>query len=131
MSRSATASMVAVVVFAMSPLARCLADPSEQKHIRWLFNGPGVVAMAADPEASRLLDNRQPYVMWGRELRGVPESWNSIPAISFKSFSAIENALESGVNSSKCKRGNVRLRKVALHAGKRAAKSERLLEAGG
>lgn len=96
MSRSATASMVAVVVFAMSPLARCLADPSEQKHIRWLFNGPGVVAMAADPEASRLLDNRQPYVMWGRELRGVPESWNSIPAISFKSFSAIENALKSG-----------------------------------
>ena len=94
-SRSATTSMVAALVFAMSPLAPRPAEPSKLGSIRWLFNGPGVAAMAADPEASRLLDDKQPYVMWGRELRGVPESWNAVPAISFKSFSDIENALES------------------------------------
>ena len=66
------------------------------KPIRWLFNGPGVAAIAADAEVSRLLNNTQPFVMWGRHIPGVPPGWNAIPLISFKSFGAIKDALEMG-----------------------------------
>lgn len=69
---------------------------AETKAIRWLFSGPGVTAMAADPEASRLLDGAEPFVMWGRSLNGVPKSWNAIHVISFKSLSEIKDALETG-----------------------------------
>jgi len=72
------------------------AEASPLKPLRWLFNGPGVAAMAADAEASRLLDNTQPFVMWGRALDGVPQSWNAVHALSCKSFSDIRIALESG-----------------------------------
>ena len=72
------------------------AGAAETKPIRWLFNGPGVAAMAADPEASRLLDGGEPFVMWGRPLSGVPRSWKAIHVLSCKSLSEIEDALATG-----------------------------------
>ncbi len=97
--RCGGAALIAATVIMMSPLFASLSqrsDASESKPIRWLFNGPGVGAMAADSEASGLLDGKQPFVMWGRELRGVPQSWNAIHVISFKSFSEIKNAIDTG-----------------------------------
>jgi hypothetical protein len=72
--------------------ARAAAD----KPIQWLFNGPGVAAMAASPEASRILQNTRPFVMWGRSITGVPPNWGAVPVISFKNFGAIRDALEMG-----------------------------------
>ena len=72
------------------------AQSVTHKPIRWLFNGPGVAAMAADATASRLLNNTRPFVMWGRHLAGIPPGWDAVPLISFKSFSAIREALQMG-----------------------------------
>ena len=52
--------------------------------------------MAANPELSRLLQNMQPFVMWGRSIPGVPRDWRAVPIISLKSFGAIREALQSG-----------------------------------
>ena len=65
------------------------------KPIRWLFNGPGVAAIAADAEVSRLLDHTQPFVMWGRHVPGVPSGWDAVRVMSFKNFGAISNALST------------------------------------
>src|SRR5215475_8703821 len=65
------------------------------KPIRWLFNGPGVAAIAADAEVSRLLDHTQPFVMWGRHVPGVPSGWDAVRVMSFKNFSAIRDALKT------------------------------------
>jgi len=72
------------------------AGAAETKTLRWLFNGPGVAAMAADPEGSRLLDGAAPFVMWGRSLTGVPQSWSAIHVISLKSLAEIKDALSTG-----------------------------------
>jgi hypothetical protein len=72
------------------------ANAVAPKPIRWLFNGPGVAAIAADAEVSRLLDNTRPFVMWGRHVPGVPPGWNAVPLTSFKSFGAIRSALQMG-----------------------------------
>jgi len=69
------------------------------KPIRWLFAGPGVEAISADAEVSRLLNNTRPFVMGPRYLPGVPPGWNAVPIISFKSFGAIRDALQMGAIS--------------------------------
>jgi hypothetical protein len=96
--RNATA-LVAAVVFIVSVMSIASSERGHSatlKPIRWLFNGPGVAAMAQDSEASRLLDGAQPFVMWGRPLQGVPQSWNAVPVISLKSSAEVQNALETG-----------------------------------
>ncbi len=66
------------------------------KPLRWMFHrGPGVAAVAADDEASHLLDNTRPYVLRkARDLFVIPPSWNVIPITPFQSFGAIKAALE-------------------------------------
>ena len=93
---------VAVVGLSSTKLingARAAVD----KPIQWLFNGPGVAAMAASAEASRILQNGRPFVMWGRSLTNVPPDWGAVPVISFKSFGAIKGALEMGTLGSEIK----------------------------
>jgi hypothetical protein len=82
---------------AMFGLSLGEAGAAGTKPIRWLFNGPGVAAMAADPDAARLLDGREPFVMWGRPLSGVPQSWQAIHVISYKSLQDIKDALAAGL----------------------------------
>lgn len=66
------------------------------KPIRWLVNGPGAAALAADAEASRLLDDSQPYVMMGPRVGVIPPAWKAVTFVSFTKFDAIKNALASG-----------------------------------
>jgi hypothetical protein len=63
--------------------------------IRWLLSGPGAAAIAADPEASRLLDKTRPFVAMGRNSV-LPLRWRAVPYVSFKSVAAIEDGLEGG-----------------------------------
>jgi hypothetical protein len=72
------------------------AHATEHKPIRWLFAGPGVAAIAADANASRLLDNSVPFVMLGRNVGAIPPAWNAFPFASFTSFLAIKSALKVG-----------------------------------
>jgi hypothetical protein len=67
-----------------------------QGPVRWLLHGPGVAAVAADVEASHLLDNTQPFIMRGRYVDAIPSDWKAISFASFTSFRAIKNALEGG-----------------------------------
>ena len=81
------------------PMSSVLLNPAYaavRKPIRWLLNGPGVAALAADAEASRLLDNTAPFVMLGPRVPAIPPGWNAIPFRSFTQFGAIRNALERG-----------------------------------
>ena len=66
------------------------------KQIRWLLHGPGIAAIAADAEASQLLDNTQPFVMTGRNVATIPAGWNAIPFASFTSFRAIKRTFDRG-----------------------------------
>jgi hypothetical protein len=75
------------------------ADAGEAKTLRWLFAGRGVVAMASDADASRLLDRAQPFVMSGRPVKEVPSSWGAVSLRSFKSFDGIRDALETNALS--------------------------------
>ena len=95
-ARGAIFAVIAVAISLELPTVGQRADASEVNPIRWLFNGPGVAAMAANAEASGLLENKQPFVMWGRALHDIPVSWNAVPAISYKNFADIEVALTSG-----------------------------------
>ncbi len=70
---------------------------AEHKPIRWVLNGPGMAAIAADAEVSRLLDNTRPFVMKGRNVKAIPPGWNAIPFASFTSFRAIKNAFKRGM----------------------------------
>jgi|SRR6516165_5748171 len=96
--RLAFTAVLAVVFMGefMFPISPHLAQAAERKAIRWLFNGPGIAAIAADAEASRLLDNGQPFVVTGRNVAANPPGWNAIPFASFTSFRAIESALKGG-----------------------------------
>jgi hypothetical protein len=98
LQRLAVVLVLAIVTAlgSMSVISINHAHAVVDKPIRWLFAGPGVAAMAADAEASRLLDNTRPFVMGGRYLPGVPPAWNAVPVISFKSFGAIREALQMG-----------------------------------
>jgi hypothetical protein len=71
-------------------------DAATAKPIRWLFAGPGAAAMAADPTASRLLNNAQPFIMRGRALADVPPAWNAVLLASFGNLAAVKDALETG-----------------------------------
>jgi hypothetical protein len=55
-----------------------------------------VSTIASDGEASRLLDNTQPFVMTGRNLGATPRTWNPVPFASFTSFRAMNSALRDG-----------------------------------
>jgi hypothetical protein len=80
----------------MSAVSTHSARATAPKPIRWLLHGPGIAAIAADAEASRLLDNSQPFVMTGGNVAAIPPGWNAIPFASFTSFRAIKRALERG-----------------------------------
>jgi hypothetical protein len=76
-----------------------LVDPTgaaPHRPIRWLFHGPGIEAIAADEQASRLLDGTRPFVMKGRAAPNIPPTWNAIPFVSFTSFRALKNSIERG-----------------------------------
>jgi hypothetical protein len=88
--------VVVAVVFVAMALSLRRSDAAERKSIRWLFNGPGVAAMAEDANASKILDNMEPFVMWGRSLTNVPQSWKAVHLISCKSIDDIKNALQNG-----------------------------------
>jgi hypothetical protein len=85
--------IVGVLVSGLSSHFACAAV---RKPIRWLLAPQGIAALAADAEASRLLDNTQPFVRSGRNAVAIPPRWNAIPFESFTSFVAIKDALERG-----------------------------------
>jgi hypothetical protein len=90
--------LVIAVVAVLAPMSVSItpARARVSKPIRWLFSGPAVAPLAADTAVSRLLNDTRPFVMWGRHVAGVPPGWNAVPLISFKSFAAIGNALQTG-----------------------------------
>ena len=87
---------IVTVLGLMSAVSIDHAQANVHKPIRWLFNGPGVAAIAADPEASRLLDNTRPFVMTGRNVPVIPPGWHAVPFASFPNFGGIRNALGLG-----------------------------------
>jgi hypothetical protein len=62
---------------------------------RWLLAGPGINAIAGDPEASALLYKTRPFLALGRNTV-IPPAWDAVPYVSFKSVAAIEEALAGG-----------------------------------
>ena len=72
------------------------ARAAEPWTIRWILHGAGAAALAADADASRLLDGTGPFVMLGRDMPSVPSTWNAVPFVSFTSFDALRNAVEGG-----------------------------------
>jgi len=80
----------------MYPISIDRAHAIEHKPLRWLFNGPGAAAIAANAEASRLLDNARPFVMMGHYVATIPPGWRAIPFASFSNFGAIRSALQQG-----------------------------------
>jgi hypothetical protein len=96
MSQRFAFTVIAVAVFMGTLMYVAMAHSAlatAPKQIRWLLHGPGVAAIAADGEASRLLDNTQPFVMTGRNVAAIPPGWNSIPFASFTSFRAMKSSL--------------------------------------
>lgn len=87
--------VLAAVGLIAAPSSRS-TNAAEPRQLRWLFAGPAIAAMAANADASRFLDHTQPFVMGGRPLQDVPESWDAVPIRSFKSFAEIRTALETG-----------------------------------
>ena len=98
-SQRAAVTSLFVVIFALalvSAVSSELARATVPKPIRWMFHrGPGVAAVAADPEASRLLANTRPYIL-RKPGDGfvIPPSWNAIAVAPFQSFGALKAALE-------------------------------------
>jgi hypothetical protein len=80
----------------MSAASTDRAHATAGKPIRWMFHGPGAAVIAADAEASRLLDNTRPFVMVGRYVPTIPPGWDAVPFASFTNFGALRNALERG-----------------------------------
>jgi hypothetical protein len=97
--RSAFTTVLAMVFMwvLMFLVSTHFAHATERKPIRWLFNGPGIAAIAADAKASRFLDNSQPFVMSGRNVAAIPPGWNAIPFASFTSFRGIKSAFKGGM----------------------------------
>jgi hypothetical protein len=97
--RRAAAGLIGAIAGAPVLLAAAVgsgAQASVTKPMRWMFHrGPGVAAVAADPDAARLLDNTQPYILRKPGDRLViPPSWNAIPVAPFQAFDALAAALE-------------------------------------
>jgi hypothetical protein len=99
-SRCRPAARLLLVVLAMLGLMSAVlpgrAQAAGGKPIRWLLHGPGAAAIMADPVASQLLDNAQPFVMVGRLIRGAPPAWNATLFAAFSSIRAIASALDRG-----------------------------------
>jgi hypothetical protein len=86
------AGLLGFMAIASGSQAQAVGD----KPIRWLFNGAGGAAIAADREASHLLDNARPYVMKGRMFNDIPAAWDAVPFASFTNLQAIQNAVAEG-----------------------------------
>jgi hypothetical protein len=94
------AALLVAVAFMLGPMNRQSMDRAhafDGKPSRWMLNGPGAAALAADPEASRLLANSRPYVMIGPKISSVPAGWKAISFVSFTRFAALKSAVASGV----------------------------------
>jgi hypothetical protein len=100
LNRFAAASSLALAAAGLLGLMAIASESRGQaagdKPIRWLLNGAGGAAIAADREASRLLDNARPYVMKGRMFNDVPAAWNAVTFASFTNLRAIRNAVAEG-----------------------------------
>jgi hypothetical protein len=94
MQRTAIQFLIMFVLGVMFSISSGRAYEMTRKPLHWLFHGPGIAAIAADPDASRLLDNTQPFIMTGRDLPAIPPAWNAVPFASFASFRTLQNALE-------------------------------------
>jgi hypothetical protein len=94
--RRLAVALVVAALGTMSAISINRAHAAVRKPIRWLLNGPGVAALAADAAASHLLDNTAPFVMMGPRVPVIPLDWNAVPFRSFTQFAAIRNALASG-----------------------------------
>jgi hypothetical protein len=88
-------ALVAILIVA-GPMSIHHAQAATRKPIRWLLNGPGIAAIAADAAASHLLVNTEPFVMLGPRVPAIPPDWNAVPFRSFTQFAAIRNALAMG-----------------------------------
>lgn len=86
-----------IVGVLVAGLSNHSAAAAVRKPIRWLLAPQGVEAITADAEASRLLDNTQPFVRRGRNAVAIPPRWNAIPFDTFTSFGAIKDALEQSM----------------------------------
>jgi hypothetical protein len=62
--------------------------------IRWLLTGAAYAAIAADPAASRVLNQTQPLVVRGTRSSVIPAGWDAIPVAWFASCAAIAEALQ-------------------------------------
>src|SRR5271167_1861816 len=91
---------IASMAILMSAVSTYSARATVPKPIRWLLGRQGIEAVAADAEASCLLDNTRPFVRKNRNIAAVPPpSWNAISFDSFASFRAMKSALERGTLS--------------------------------
>jgi len=80
---------VGVVVVFMGALmyaASTSARATAPKQIRWLLHGPGIAAIAADGEVSRLLDNTRPFVMTGRNFAAIRRGGTPSPLPPSRAF---------------------------------------------
>jgi hypothetical protein len=80
----------------MSSLRSEHARADTQRPIRWLLNGAGVDALAANPEVSGILVGARPYVMRGPRVTRVVPEWNAISFVSFAKLDALRNGLQNG-----------------------------------
>jgi hypothetical protein len=88
-------AIVAVLVLMSSALIS-YTHATANKTIRWLFAGPEVIkAITADVDASRFLDNTQPFIIGRIFTSGIPSSWSPIQLVSLKSLSAIRKEMPS------------------------------------
>jgi len=89
------ALLVAAVCQVTTMFSCDAAQGVNSKSIKWLFGGPAVAALAGNAEASRLLDGKEPFVMWGRQIPHVPSEWQAVQVRAFRNFAAIREALQS------------------------------------
>jgi len=87
---------VALALSALVATAAFGAERGHAKRIRWLFNGAGVGALAANPASSAILAGARPYVMRGPRVSGAPVEWDAIAFVSFAKFDAMREGLRNG-----------------------------------
>ena len=81
----------------MSVVSAQSAPAADKKPIRWLLAGQGIAAIAADAEASGLLDKSRPFVRQSRKITSVlPPSWDAVPFETFASFRTMQSVLGRG-----------------------------------
>ncbi len=93
-------TLVLVIVTVLGLMSVASIDRAHaivRRPILWLFaGGPVVAAIAADAEASRLLDDTRPFVMRDSNVPTTPPGWNAVRVKSFKDFGSISDALQMG-----------------------------------